>query len=639
MILLSAFPLLGSENYCSSPHGLKKVQIVKSGIILERIAMFKSALGKLKLILLLGVITGVLPTLNIGCIMVAEENPEPVFFITILGPNSGPCADPYAIMLADVLPKIGVGIETLDLSQWELIAPRTWNYPGPYPIPNYTLGGYDILSLGIYWGLDWNPSSFYSIPFICGKNNNFYQYYSEEMDLALWNYITTVNYTNRLFWGKKIQEILYKDVPLCPVLSINQILLHDPDLAGWDPNLFWHDFQSMANWSLPSETAFYIGVPLEHFGNFYPFNISSAIERFWLNQVYNSLLKHDPTNYFYMPHVATSFNVSTDGETITVSLNPAVVWADGTPLNASDVAFSFNLAMNSTSTKSSQVLKSSDMTIYYIITILDEYTLEITSRYATYAFPESCMDVFLLPKHIWSDVAPENLSRQAIEWAKTDPTKLLGAGPFYLYEYNATANIIHLKRNPYYASWSGVAPNFEDIYLEFFADLDDAETALANEEIDLIYYSYDPYYLNLSTLPVTVGYTLFDSTIVQEFAINNKHPIMGTGDACPIAGSQSAKYVRKAISHVIDRELMCQVGANSLAEPAATTCPRLSPVFDSSLKPPTYNLEIAKEYLRKAGFGIPYPRASYVIGLTFPIFVSLLALLGGCYTLLHRRLK
>ena len=84
---------------------------------------------------------------------------------------------------------------------------------------------------------------------------------------------------------------------------------------------------------------------------------------------------------------------------------------------------------------------------------------------------------------------------------------------------------------------------------------------------------------------------------------------------------------------------MCQEGANDYVEPAATPCPKLFLVFDDSLEPPTFDLNLAKDFMRKAGFNIPKTEISVALGLTLPIFATLPGLIGGCLTLLSRRGK
>jgi len=590
--------------------------------------------SKIKLILLLGVITGVLPAFNVG--LVGGDNgdiPEPVFFITILAPSSCPHPNSYAPILAEELPKIGIGIENLVMTSWPNLFERLWSYPGPYPIPNYTLGGYDVLPLKWSSSLDWEPLELFGSSYIVPYGDNLYQYASLEMDWALANYSFSIDAQKRLFWGKKVQEILYNDVPACPLTHNYKQVFYDSALTGFDFALSFFAYQSIENWSIPKQTEFHIAV-FDEFKSFHIFSVYSRTDLFWLRQIYTSLLKRDPMNhYFLSPNVASAIN-TTDGLTYTIYLNPDVVWADGTPLNASDLEYSFQNAQHRTSTDYNDCRRTKCVSSNFTINVLDEYTVEVTFEKLT-PFPERNLDVSLIPKHIWAEIPPENQSQQALDWALSAPNKLIGAGPYYLYEYNESARVIHLKRNPYYVSWSGVLPKFEDLFFEYYDTSVSVINAISEGTIDFL---YDPFF-SLSfrdELPEGVSYSYLE-TSVGELVINNKHPILGTGEFCPIAGPQSALYVRKAINHAIDRALHSQSLEEPFGEPAATNCPKTASCFNETLEPPALDLQLAKEFMRKAGYNIPSEEPSVVIGLTFPVFVTILSLGDSSYLVLRKR--
>ncbi|MHA1825837.1 MAG: hypothetical protein ACTSUA_04175, partial [Candidatus Heimdallarchaeota archaeon] len=68
-------------------------------------------------------------------------NPAPFFSISILAPNTNPARNQWSTLMAEQLPKIGIGIDVFDHTGWSQISPRTWGYLGPYPIPSYAEGG------------------------------------------------------------------------------------------------------------------------------------------------------------------------------------------------------------------------------------------------------------------------------------------------------------------------------------------------------------------------------------------------------------------------------------------------------------------------------------------------------------------
>ena len=100
---------------------------------------------------------------------------EGFFSITFLAPATCCCRNPWVAAIAEQLPEIGINVEVKETG-WAGISPRTWSYPGPYPIPSYAEGGYDVLFVGWSWGLDWDPSDLFSSKAITPYGDNFYQY-------------------------------------------------------------------------------------------------------------------------------------------------------------------------------------------------------------------------------------------------------------------------------------------------------------------------------------------------------------------------------------------------------------------------------------------------------------------------------
>src|SRR5258705_7767812 len=72
--------------------------------------------------------------------------------------------------------------------------------------------------------------------------------------------------------------------------------------------------------------------------------VSSVNESIWLDQtLYSRLVQPDPTGTKIVPDLATSWTTSPDGLTYTFKLRDAK-FSDGSPVTASDVAYSINRA-------------------------------------------------------------------------------------------------------------------------------------------------------------------------------------------------------------------------------------------------------------------------------------------------------
>ncbi|NHJ49776.1 MAG: hypothetical protein FK733_18435 [Asgard group archaeon] len=377
--------------------------------------------------------------------------------------------------------------------------------------------------------------------------------------------------------------------------------MHDEDLEDWDPVLYKHDYQSMENWTISDQTEFHLAIPAD-MTEFCMHKASNAFDNMWLNQIYSGLLKRDSANYgFYAGDVVTSWS-TTDGLTFNLELNPNAKWADGTTLNASDVEFTYNLIVNSTF--------AADQYGFWInymdpgaVTIIDEFEVSI-EFYTEYAHRDSLLALELLPKHIWKDVPADQFATQAETWASSDPNKLMGSGPYYLHTYDDINSIIRLTRNSFYDDWSGITPWFDDIYFEFYSTKSGALSALSAGAIDFVDSNFSP---DLDELPVGGNeYTTVVDGNYQEIAINMEHPILGTGEDCPIPGAQSANYVRKAIAHAVPREHIAENITDGLYIPAVSPWTPASPYFDDDLEVYEYNLTKAKEYIVLAGFDLDF---------------------------------
>ncbi len=558
---------------------------------------------------------------------IAEGNPEPFFSISILAPNSGTARLQWHTLMFEQLPKIGIAVDTFDHTGWAQISPRTWGYPGPYPIPTYAEGGYDILFLGWGGGFDWDPAGLYDSPSIIPNGDNFYQYNNPAMDAAITSYTSSFTLTDRNKYAGEIQSLLYEDLPQISIIYSLGCYSHDPNITNFEALLWAGAYYPFHNLSIPGQTSFTYATPAD-FEDFHPFIYESVYDAQWLLQIYNGLLQRDPIlDNSYGPWLAESVS-STDGVTYDVVIKDDACWADGVDLTTDDIIYNYQLAVN----PSLNGISYSTNIKYWdndSITKINDKEFSITFK-QSYVFQDNNLALNLLPEHIWSAIAPADHKATSINWTNNYPEKMFGAGPYMLADYDATNRVIHLTANPQFADWFGAAPSFDDIYFEFFNTKVGALAALSAETIDMVDSQFSPQIAELA-IP-NVSYTLVDDPGIQEIAINMEHPYLGTGMLCPIAGTESAKHIRKAISYMVPRQIIVNEILNGLGVPATTGCPRVAVGYNHSLIPYEYDIELAKYHMNQAGFEISYtlPASpnSYVISLSFSFMVIMFGLLG-----------
>ncbi len=303
-----------------------------------------------------------------------------------------------------------------------------------------------------------------------------------------------------------------------------------------------------------------------------------------------------PYIYTFSPYGCSSFT-SVDGITYQVQLDPNLKFADGVNCTAYDVKYSYDLVINPDFGHPNQAIYSR-----YIdentITINNETDLSIVFK-QSYIFQESNLAIDIVPKHIWSDVFPSNHENQAKTWSlnDTDDSLIFGIGPYYLEDYNELTKVIHLKANPYWTDWGNhTSQKFQDIYFEYLTKTA-ALTAINSGTIDMM----DSHYIvRLDEIPVTVDFTLVNSPNSHELVFNCHHPILGTGLQTP-KGKEGAKYIRKAINHMIPRQTFVAEILNGLGVPGITPYP-IAFGFDDELEPYVYSIDIARECMYQAGF-------------------------------------
>jgi len=527
-------------------------------------------------------------------------NPIPFFTISILAPNTNAARNQWATFMVEQLPRIGIGIDVFDHTGWAQIAPRAWDYPGPYPIPSYDEGGYDLLFIGQSAGLDWDPTGLYGSPSITPNGDNFYQYSNPEMDWAISNYTSSFVLEDRIEYCEEIQALLYEDLPQTTIIYPVSLYPHATDFEGWDGLLWASSYQNMENWSVGAQAEFHYATPAD-FVDFHPYTYESVYDAQWLSQIYDGLIERDPLyNRGYSPKIASSI-ISVDGLTYNIELASGVKWADGIPLNTSDVEFSYNLMIDPNFGNPSLAywqLYLNDSSI----NVVSPTEMEITFL-REYVFQDGNLALNIIPKHIWDSINESAMEAQAITWATSDPNKLMGSGPYYLEEYDSTSGVIHLTVNPYYDDWTGITPNFDDIYFEFYSNKEGALSALAAGDFDMVDAQFSP---QIDEIPDGVTYTLVESPESQEIAFNCFHPYIGTGESCPFSSPESGKNIRKAISSMIPRTTIVEEIMNGLAVEGSTGCPNVAIGYDESLGFYPYGIDKAWQYMEAAGFVYQY---------------------------------
>lgn len=246
-----------------------------------------------------------------------------------------------------------------------------------------------------------------------------------------------------------------------------------------------------------------------------PFLTTDASSNYIHILIFDRLIDLDYATLQLKPVVCDSLpTVSESKDEFTFTIRKDVVFADGKPLTAKDVVFSFKALMNpycESAPKRAELHKFSDCYIK------DDQTVVFKcSTPGPFNLNKLAMNFFVLPKHIYdpnnltdkysvSDAIiaaehPEKVSKAADDAMHSFATafsdekfmrtkgSVVGSGR-YLFEEWVTGQTIILVKNPNYWNASSDSPfaqrNMDTIVFKTINDLETALTALKNGEIDL----------------------------------------------------------------------------------------------------------------------------------------------------------
>ena len=164
---------------------------------------------------------------------------------------------------------------------------------------------------------------------------------------------------------------------------------------------------------------------------------------------------HPPS---FAPRLATSWEFSSDNQTLTFHLRPEARWSDGVPVTAEDVRFTFLAQKDPRVGSLGMEMKD----FIRDVEVVDPHTVRFQF---TRVYPYQLMDAndgHIVPAHVWGKVPFER-------WHTTDFEKILvTAGPFRLAAHTPQQTII-LERDPGY--WGSPRPYLDRLVLRVVPDM------------------------------------------------------------------------------------------------------------------------------------------------------------------------
>lgn len=286
-----------------------------------------------------------------------------------------------------------------------------------------------------------------------------------------------------------------------------------------------------------------------------------------------------------VPRLATRWEGSADGRTVTFGLRDGVTWHDGRPFTSADVAFS---AM-----RLWKPLQNLGRIVFRDLEAVD------TPDARTAIFRFSRPTPFQLIRNALpglTSVVPAHLYAQGDIAANPANTRLVGTGPFRFAEHRP-GEFYRLERNPTY--WEAERPFLDQIVYRVLPDRGAIAAALEANQIQLAAFSAVPLadMERLGRIPgiavIPTGY----EGITYQLTVEMNHRRRELADP----------RVRRAIAHAIDRQAVVDTIFLGYAKPANGPVPAFDRQFhDTSVQAPAFDRRRAEQLLDEAGL----PRAA-----------------------------
>jgi peptide/nickel transport system substrate-binding protein len=270
-----------------------------------------------------------------------------------------------------------------------------------------------------------------------------------------------------------------------------------------------------------------------------------------------------------IPWLATGYAWSNGGKTLTFTIRPGVKFSDGTPMTASDVAFTFNLLMKNTAL-ASQAPAPTPLPL--TATAPNATTAVLTFSQPEYANLFLIASTYILPEHIWQGVSNPS------SYGDANP---VGTGPYELASFSSQKVVF--KQNPYY--WQKAKVTVPEVIFPSYVSnttanpaLDSGQIGYAGNDVTNVQSDY------LSANPDNHTWTANQPW----FADNNVVTLWPNVTKAPLNDPK----VRLAVSAGIDRQQLSAQGETNYEPPATSSSGLLLPT-QSALLDPSYSNDLS----------------------------------------------
>ncbi len=276
------------------------------------------------------------------------------------------------------------------------------------------------------------------------------------------------------------------------------------------------------------------------------------------------------------------------GMRITIKLKPGLMWGDGKPVTAQDLAFTWKLASDPNAGFSNTYPwgRASG------VEVVDDRTAILrTDR----VISDYMMWDQVLPEHLEGPVvakatAPGDYIKTTL-YAREPTTAGLWNGPYLITQYQSGAQVV-FEPNPH---WTGPKPALRRIVLRTIENTAALQANLLAGDVDMVAgegvgLTIDQVLALRKQAPDRFVYEFRPSLTYEHIDLNLDNPLLAD------------VRTRRALLLATDRQTLVTRLFEGLQPVAATWVNPLHPMYDPAVKPAAYDLPGAKRLLQEAGW-------------------------------------
>jgi peptide/nickel transport system substrate-binding protein len=320
-----------------------------------------------------------------------------------------------------------------------------------------------------------------------------------------------------------------------------------------------------------------------------------------MTNLYDTMLQPTKDGLGVQPGLASKWELQDGGKTVVLTLREGVKFADGTPLQATDVKWSLDRARNPKNGPWTDLVGSiTDV----MITSPGTVTLKLKVPDPSILAALATFNTAILPQKLF-EAAPGATDE---EKAKAYAEKPVGTGPFVLTEWKRGVSM-KLSRNKFY--WKqgedGQALPYVD-EVEFQIIPDDSTRMLKLKAGELQGTEFVPYTrVKELQADANLRMELWPSTRVAYLTLNCR-PTLKDGTANPLANEK----VRQALNYAVNKDAVIAIVTQGLGVPMTSFMSRTTPLHH---KQDLYKYDVAKAkaLLAEAGFAAGFETSSLMV--------------------------